>query len=79
MKADIVLKKWKKNPREQIRVMLNEYNGRWYISVRSWYLAEDGTYRPGSKGINLSVDHVHNLFVGMRKARRNAKRLGLLG
>ena len=37
-----ILKEWKKNHREVIRVTIGPYKGRYMISVRSWYRDTDG-------------------------------------
>ena len=41
-----------KNPKEQIRISLNEFHGYEYIDVRSFYFAPDG-FRPSRKGVTL--------------------------
>jgi len=78
-KTNVVLKKWKKSRREEYRVVLGEYRGKKNLSLRIWYCADDGTFKPGRTGINLGVDQWDNLFNGMRRARRKARKLGLIG
>ncbi len=39
-----------------IRVALTEFRKRQYIEIRTYYMAEDGEWRPTKKGITLSPD-----------------------
>lgn len=39
-----------------IRVALTEFRKRQYIEIRTYYMAEDGEWRPTKKGITLSPE-----------------------
>lgn len=38
----------RKNVREEIRVSVEMFNGRYIASIREWFSAPDGTMRPGN-------------------------------
>src|SRR5260370_34106701 len=48
----------RKSDSERLRVQVKEYRGRTYIDLRTWYVAEDGEYRPSSKGVTIKPTQV---------------------
>jgi hypothetical protein len=48
----------RKSDSERLRVQVKEYRGRVYIDLRTWYVAEDGEYRPSSKGVTIKPTQV---------------------
>jgi len=77
-KTNVILKKWKKNNREEYRVMLQEFRGQTVLSLRSWYLADGGEFKSGHAGINVYAPHWESLFQGIRRARKRLRKRGLL-
>ncbi len=61
-KTNIVLKKWKKNSREEYRVMIQEYRGQTLLSLRLWYTDRDGVLKPGNKGINIAPPIIGRIY-----------------
>jgi hypothetical protein len=57
----IIIAEWPKNGRGNIRVSLGKFQANHTIDLLLWYSAEDGTLRPGNKGITVSVKHVRQL------------------
>ncbi|MCJ2031252.1 PC4/YdbC family ssDNA-binding protein [Methylobacterium sp. J-043] len=68
----------RKNARQEIRIGLQEYEGRQIASLRVWFKAEDGTMRPGNDGLNFRVDPLPELHEALAEAVRAAEAEGLL-
>ncbi len=71
-----------KNAREQIRVVLDEFETKDatynMVSVRVFY--EDGReYRPGRNGLNVRVELLPAIVAALRDAETEARKAGLLG
>ena len=45
-----------KNSKEEVRVSIDEYHGKKLVHMRVFYRADDGEFRPGNKGLAISVD-----------------------
>jgi len=39
-----------------VKVSLTEFKGRQYVEVRTYYMADDGEWKPTKKGITLAPD-----------------------
>jgi hypothetical protein len=74
----ITIAEWPKNGREVIRVSLGKFQSNHTIDLRLWYSAEDGSMRPGNKGITVAVKHVRQLANALAEAERIAGEHGLL-
>jgi Transcriptional Coactivator p15 (PC4) len=74
----IVVAEWWKNRRgESVRLVLNTYEGRNVVDLRTWYTA-DGKLKPG-KGFAAEVKHLPRLADAIAKAEAKARELGLVG
>jgi hypothetical protein len=62
---------------EELRVEVSPYRAQHYISLRRWYLADDGEYRPG-KGLSVHVVHVPFLRAALERAEAEMLAAGLL-
>ena len=69
---------WKNRRGELIRLVLNRYEGRDVVDLRTWYTAEDGKLKPG-KGFAAEVRHLPRLAAAFAKAEAKARELGLIG
>ena len=67
--ALVILSEWPRSGRETIRVSLSRYRGGMPLDVRDWY-SEEGTLKPGRKGITLSVKHLRKLKMAITTAIR---------
>lgn len=56
---DEIISSFEKNKREEVRVILNEFNGKPMFHIRAYY-QDNGEWKPG-KGIGLSVDRYKEL------------------
>jgi len=51
-----------RNDTERLRVEASNYKGSDFISVRIYYLADNGEWRPTKKGITVKPDKVDELI-----------------
>jgi hypothetical protein len=77
-RGPITVAEWPRNGRERIRISLGQYHGRDVVSLRTWYMGEDGEERPGRDGITLDIHHVPKLAKAFKRAERRAKKVGLI-
>lgn len=61
-----------KNNTERLRVSVSEYRGRTFVDLRVWYVGEDGSYRPSSKGVTIRPAQVAEIVQGLMLAARAA-------
>jgi hypothetical protein len=47
-----------KNRREEVRISIDEYKGRKFVSIRVFYSDKDGEFRPTRKGITFPPSHL---------------------
>ena len=57
---------------------LERFRGRHVIVLRTWWKDEDGNDCPGRDGITLDVAHVTKLARVFKRARKHAKKAGLI-
>jgi hypothetical protein len=53
--------KFSKNSTEEVRVAIQEYKGRRYISLWVWFKNDEDNWQPSKKGLNLSLDLLSDL------------------
>lgn len=51
-----------------IRVALTEFRKRQYIEIRTYYMADDGEWRPTKKGITLNPDLMKEVHTALGTA-----------
>ncbi len=51
-----------------VRVALTEFRKRQYIEIRTYYMAEDGEWKPTRKGITLNPDLMREVHQALGKA-----------
>jgi hypothetical protein len=74
MEKTMLVKGWKRNKRDRIRIMLNLYRGQEMFSIRKWFKdPATGEIRPTNAGINLTVDQLSRTIAGLKNALRMAK------
>jgi Transcriptional Coactivator p15 (PC4) len=72
----VVVQFWKNRRGEAVRLILNRYEGRDVVDLRTWYTA-DGKLKPG-KGFAAEVRHLSRLAAAFNKAVTKARELGLI-
>lgn len=73
----LLIAEWPIKRGEIARVSIENYKGTWLISLRKWFEAEEGRFRPG-KGISLSVKHLRRISTAMDDALVAAGERGLI-
>lgn len=74
----IEIANWKRSQTERIKVTLESFRGRNVVVLRTWWKDKDGNDRPGRDGITLDVKHVTKLARVFKRARKQAKKAGLI-
>ena len=54
-----------KSDTEQVQLSINEYKGKKYIDIRTFFEADDGEYKPTKKGVTLSIGLYNELKEGI--------------
>jgi hypothetical protein len=73
-----IIAEWQLNRHDRLRVSIEEYHGFPLLNVRKWFEAEDGSIRPGKRGISLAVAHLPQLAESIVKAAAVARAVGLI-
>jgi hypothetical protein len=51
-----------------VRVSLTEFKGRQYVEVRTYYMADDGEWKPTRKGITLAPELMRKVSAALNSA-----------
>lgn len=51
-----------------VRVSLTEFKGRQYVEIRTYYMADDGEWKPTRKGITLAPDLMKQVSEALESA-----------
>jgi hypothetical protein len=51
-----------------VRVALTEFRNRQYMEIRTYYMADDGDWKPTKKGITLSPELMREVYEALGKA-----------
>ena len=54
---------------ETLRIENSNYKGRDFVSVRIYYLADNGEWRPTKKGITVKPDQIDELIDFLKQAK----------
>lgn len=76
--ADQYIAAIRKNAREELRVSLCEFNGHQLANLRIWFTADDGTMRPGNKGLAFKLTLLPEVIEALHSAESEARRQGLI-
>ncbi len=74
----VVITRFEKNKKEEVRVSLDTFHGRKLINLRVFYQDDDGTMKPGKQGLALSVDRYKDLAGAILELGQSLKSSGLL-
>ncbi len=64
-----------RNDTERLRIEASNYKGSDFISVRIYYLADNGEWRPTKKGITVKPEKVDELIGFLSDAKEKAGKL----
>jgi hypothetical protein len=62
----VVVARFRKSKTEKIYVSANEYNGRKYADLRTYFMDSEGEWHPTKKGISIPADLFNELVVGIK-------------
>ena len=65
----MVIGEIERNETERLRIESSNYKGADFISIRIYYLADNGEWRPTKKGITVKPDKVDELIGFLTQAR----------
>lgn len=69
---------FEKNSREEVRVSVDEFQGRKIINMRVFYRNESGEMLPGKQGLALAVDRYRDLAAAVLWLGERLQSEGLL-
>jgi hypothetical protein len=61
MEKQELITSFKKNSFEEIRVSIQDYKGRRYLSLWCWFKSDDDNWQPTKKGLTISLDLLGDL------------------
>ncbi|MDR5770872.1 MULTISPECIES: transcriptional coactivator p15/PC4 family protein [unclassified Caballeronia] len=61
----------KKRDTERVRIHVKAYKGHDFIDIRVWYLADNGEFKPSSKGLTIRPALAYELIQGIDLAARS--------
>lgn len=67
-----------KNSREELRIVLDQYQGVDIVNLRIWYASQDGEYRPSKAGFAMRVAKLPEVRQALQQAEDEARARGLL-
>lgn len=73
----VVISKFEKNKKEEVRVSLDTFHGRKLINIRVWYKGDDDTMKPG-KGLAVGVERYKDLAGAILELGQHLKTNGLI-
>lgn len=75
---DVVVAKFEKSKKEEVRVSVGAYYGRQIINIRVYFKDDDGSWKPGKQGIALSVERFKDLAGAVVQVGEHLKSKGIL-
>lgn len=74
----VLIAKFEKNKKEEVRVSLATFHGRKLINIRVYYKDDDGMMKPGKQGIALAVDRYKDFAGAVLELGQQLKIQGLI-
>jgi hypothetical protein len=75
---DVVVAKFEKNKKEEVRFSVGIFHGRRIINIRVYYKDDDGTWKPGKQGLAVSVERYKDLASALVQVGEHLKANGLI-
>lgn len=67
---DKELAAFKKNDREQVKILVSDFRGRRILNIRVFYVDQSGEWLPSKKGLALAVEKLPVLLAALHQAGR---------
>lgn len=64
-----VVSEFQKSGGEVVRINLIEWKQQTFFDIRTWFPADDGTFRPSAKGIRLNGELIEDLISALQRAQ----------
>ena len=61
---------FKKNDREQVKILISDFRGRRILNIRVFYLDQSGEWLPSKKGLALAIEKLPVLLAALHQAAR---------
>tara|TARA_R110002094_G_scaffold50337_1_gene62123 strand:- start:100 stop:348 length:249 start_codon:yes stop_codon:yes gene_type:complete len=74
----VVITRWQRDPRNEVKVQLTEYLGHPLIEARVYWQASEGDTRPSKNGLTIGVRHLPALISALTAAESKARSLNLI-
>ncbi len=71
----MVIGEIERNDTERLRVEASNYKGSDFISVRIYYLADNGEWRPTKKGITVKPEKIDELIEFLNQAKEKVGKI----
>jgi Transcriptional Coactivator p15 (PC4) len=68
----------RKSHTEVLRIEVSEFAGRSVFSIRTWFLSDEGSLRPGKSGITLALKRLPSVAEALQKALDHSRSKNLL-
>ena len=65
-----------RSEREQVRVAIEEFRGRYGIDIRIFFVTESGDWRPTKRGIRIPVEQKDELVAAIEKVSEQDLEIG---
>jgi hypothetical protein len=74
----VVIRRWQKDPRHEVKVQLTEFKGHPLIEARIYWQVYEGHTRPSKNGLTIGVRHLPALISALTSAESKARSLNLI-
>ena len=74
----VLISKFEKNKKEEVRVSLDTFHGRKLINIRVYFKDDDGTMKPGKQRLALGVDRYKDFAGAILELGQQLKTQGLI-
>lgn len=61
---------FKKNDREQVKILVSDFRGRRILNIRVFYLDQSGDWLPSKKGLAIALEKLPVLLAALHQAAR---------
>ena len=70
--SDRILHRFRKNATEEVRATISTFKGAEYASIRMYYEAEPGVWRPTKKGLTIALELLDELKKAVQALKKAA-------
>lgn len=67
---EIIFLQWKRSGGEVVRLVAQEYKGKYFVHLRIFYLDKHGKLKPSQRGVTIPDEQLAQLRKALRKAKK---------